>query len=90
MEKLVKIFEEELHKIETNECQACNYNMHSQKCHTCWNWYRSIVNEDKYMFAYAALENLVSENKISDEEYDRLEHIINEKNLEYLKCLDQP
>ena len=90
MEKLVKIFEEELHKIETNECQACNYNMQSQKGHTCWNWYRSIVNEDKYMFAYAALENLVSENKISDEEYDRLEHIINEKNLEYLKCLDQP
>ena len=47
MEKLVKIFEEELHKIETNECQACNYNMQSQKGHTCWNWYRSIVNEDK-------------------------------------------
>ena len=83
--KIIEKFEKELNRIETNECQACNYNMQSQKGHSCWNWYRSIVNEDKYMFAYAALENLVSENKISDEEYERVEHIINEKNLENLK-----
>ena len=49
--KIIEKFEEELNRIETKECQACNYNMQSQKGHTCWNWYRSIVNEDKYMFA---------------------------------------
>ena len=83
--KIIEKFEEELNRIETKECQACNYNMQSQKGHSCWNWYRSIVNEDKYRFAYVALENLLSKNQISLEEYERLEQIINIKNMENLK-----
>jgi hypothetical protein len=82
--KIIEKFEEELNRIETNECQACNYNMQSQKGHTCWSWYRSIVNENKYMFAYMALENLLKENQISHEEYEKLEQLIHEKNMENL------
>ncbi len=76
--KLIEKFEDELNRIETNECLACNYNMQSQKGHTCWNWYRSIVNEDRYMYAYAALDKLLAENQISYLEYKILEQYINE------------
>jgi hypothetical protein len=76
--KFIDIFEEELNRIETNECLACNYNMQSQKGHTCWNWYRSIVNEDRYMYAYAAMDKLLAEKQISYLEYKILEQYINE------------
>ena len=65
---LQEIFENKLHEIETRLCSACNYTLQSQKGHTCWNGYRHVTNDDKYGYAFIALEELETSKIISKDQ----------------------
>jgi hypothetical protein len=66
--ELAILFEIKLHSIEQRNCLACNYTMQSQKGHTCWEWYRSVIDDDKLMYKQAALDELEAEGKIDKSE----------------------
>ncbi len=55
---ILEIFLERLNEVETRYCSACNYTQQSQKGHTCWNGFRRVTNDDKYGYAFVALEEL--------------------------------
>jgi hypothetical protein len=60
---LISKFEDKLNEIEVKNCLACNHTMQSQKGHTCWLWNRIILDEDKYLYAEQAIEELNLSNE---------------------------
>jgi hypothetical protein len=60
---LISKFEDKLNEIEIKNCLACNHTMQSQKGHTCWLWNRIILDEDKYLYAEQAIEELNLSNE---------------------------
>ena len=60
---ILEIFFKKLNEFETRYCSACNYTQQSQKGHTCWLWNRIILDEDKYLYAEQAIEELNLSNE---------------------------
>jgi hypothetical protein len=65
---LISKFNDQLNELEVKNCAACNYTMQSQKGHTCWLWNRIILDEDKYLYADQAIEEL----NLSNEERQKI------------------
>ena len=79
--ELETLFEMKLNSIEQQNCLACNYTMQSQKGHTCWQWYRSVINDDRLMYKQAALDELEAEGKIDKSERFILDKMFCDKDI---------
>ena len=79
--ELETLFEMKLNSIEQQNCLACNYTMQSQKGHTCWQWYRSVINDDRLMYKQIALDELEAEGKIDKSERFILDKIFCDKDI---------